>query len=102
MTQDEASAALAALGLTEAEGYPLIGGECPVEAEAWLGNARLYFRSRGSQWKLEICPRGFPERALHWVAPYGRGEFDAGYMPLEDAVKIIAAAVEIWRLGQEK
>ncbi len=99
MTPGEAKERLVQAGLSEIS----IGGECPVECEARVGGLYLYFRARGNEWWCSIARHQISAtlgRACAYTArgTYGIG-FDAGYMPLEDAVPLIESAVKAWRAG---
>jgi hypothetical protein len=81
-----------------------LGGNCPVQAEGTINGKRFYFRARGDCWSLEVSP-GADGDYLSWpVTPepwlyeedYGDGPFDAGWMPQEEAVQMIAKAAALY------
>ena len=69
-----------------------LGGECPVQGEGTYRGKDFYFRARHESWSLRIdlCPEYYPLRAAFetW-GDYGEEEFDASFMPIEDAVAFI-------------
>jgi hypothetical protein len=69
-----------------------LGGECPVQGEGTYRGKDFYFRARHESWSLRIdlCPEYYPLRAAFetW-GDYGEEQFDASFMPIEDAVAFI-------------
>lgn len=71
-----------------------LGGMCPVQAEGTIDGVPFYFRARGEHWKFSagIDP---VKISLGWAEGFfreeewGDGPFSAGYMPLDEAQKII-------------
>lgn len=83
-----------------------IYGDCPVQGDGWLRGYPIYFRARGSSWSFilscdpEIEPSGLREGqqpGFFIDDDYGGyalwddygSDFDASYMPYEDAEAII-------------
>jgi hypothetical protein len=69
--------------------------------------------SRGRRWRMVIGDKvdqrveaSLNARLLenvefYCVGRYGREQFDAGYMPLEQAEEIIRRCVRLWRAAQQ-
>lgn len=79
-----------------------IGGNCPVQAEGRIDGKPFYFRARGCSWSIGIG--GDPVMLPEWYATddYGDGPYDAGYMPVYDALSFIAAAMKEYAEGMEE
>ena len=60
-----------------------LGGNCPVQAEGTIDGKPFYFRARGRWWSLEIADVTFREER------WGDSEFAAGWMPHDEARKLI-------------
>lgn len=77
-----------------------LGGYCPVQAEGSLDGHRMYFRSRGAQWSLDIGEPYGQEPPLFWhVEEWGTWP-DAGYMPDEIVFEMIDKAVAAYRAAK--
>ena len=74
-----------------------IGGNCPVQAHGTIFGTAFYFRARGQSYSLAIGenPVGIPEYDKGWYVKksWGKREFDAGYMPVNLALLLIAKHV---------
>lgn len=84
----------------ECNGYVLywLGGNAPVQAEGIIDGRPLYFRSRGTQWSLEIGRVEEGDRPPMWWHVENWGEWpDAGYMPEDVALEMIEKAVALYR-----
>lgn len=70
-----------------------IGGNCPVQAEGFIGDKAFYFRARWDKWTFGVGtdPILYPE----WIAssPYGETPGAAGWMPQHVALEIIAECI---------
>jgi hypothetical protein len=66
-----------------------IGGNCPLQAEGKIDGVPFYFRARGQHWSMGIG--GDPVMASEWYAEcsWGREKFAAGWMPEEEARRLI-------------
>lgn len=66
-----------------------LGGNCPVQAEGTVCGKPFYFRARWEHWSFRVGtdPIGNPE----WLreGEWGDGPFAAGWMPEDEARKII-------------
>lgn len=81
----------------------------PVEYIGKVDEKQYYFRSRGNRWMMVIADSvddaleaaGANDPLKHAdflsVGRYGVDQFDAGYMPLEQAEEIIRRCVRLWR-----
>lgn len=111
---DYLNAHLETIGLKKAS----LGGECPVECEGVIDDWYLYFRARNNRWRCCIAPTprgavGGENPSVEIYGIYGKttenGEasdkpvdrFGAGYMAYDVAVKIIEAAIVMFRLNIE-
>lgn len=79
-----------------------LGGNCPVQAEGTVNGKRFYFRARGTHWSMGIGgdePVGEPE----WIRQekWGDGPFAAGWMPEEEARRIIERCAAAYCAQQE-
>lgn len=74
-----------------------ICGYCPVQAHGTVHGKRFYFRSRWNHWTfgLAIDPEtdpidiDYPEQGFLRESDYGVAEYDASWMSLDDAERII-------------
>lgn len=70
-----------------------IGGNCPVQAEGFIGGKPFYFRARWLSWSIGIggddCICN-PEWSTG--ADYGSMPGDAGWMPQHKALEVMASA----------
>lgn len=74
-----------------------LGGNCPVQAEGFIGDAPFYFRARGGRWSIGIGGSDVvmdPE--WYHSEPYGDAEYAAGWMTKWEALGFIAKAVSIY------
>ena len=70
----------------------------PVQAEGTVAGHAFYFRSRHEEWSFsvalsaEVDPADicFPDQGFYREAVYGTRRFDASYMPMPEARRIIA------------
>jgi hypothetical protein len=71
-----------------------IYGKCPVQAFGTVLGRDLYFRARHQDWSFDVadCQGNLPSDGYQASDGFYReGKYpDAGWMPLRDAVKIIA------------
>jgi len=71
-----------------------IGGNCPVQAHGTIFGTAFYFRARGQSYSLAIGedPVEIPKYKKGWYVnkSWGEHEFDAGYMPVNLALLLIA------------
>lgn len=74
-------------------------GYCPVQGEGTIDGKSFYFRARGSHWSLGIGGEPVGEPEWYYDEPYGNGPFDAGWMPLDEAIAFIKAGAERYRTG---
>lgn len=78
-------------------------GACPVQAEGDLPTGEFYyFRARGSKWSFEICRSEIAwwNRETMFVRSGKYGEkFEAGYMPISDAIKLINKSINEFYYG---
>lgn len=76
---------------------------CPVQAEGLIDDHPYYFRSRGSHWEFHVGELGgnaVGGPCVYYKAGYV-GEWPAaGYLPVDDAKRIIAMCVEEFRSGK--
>lgn len=74
-----------------------IGGNCPVQAHGTILGTEFYFRARGQAYSLAIGedPVEIPTYKKGWYVKksWGEHEFDAGYMPVNLALLLIAKHV---------
>ena len=71
-----------------------ISGNCPVQAEGMAYGHPFYFRARGSSWTFEVTdPEGVMVIYDQWE-PWGDEPYGAGWMPEEEAQKIIMRCIE--------
>lgn len=77
-----------------------LGGNCPVQAEGTIDGVPFYFRARHRHWGMGIGGEPVCEPQWYRERPYGIGEFDAGYMPLEDAERFIRACAADFLAGR--
>lgn len=88
-------------------------GATPVEYCGKADRKEYYFRSRGQRWEMIIgdtvdqCVEAsltnnpLENAEFYCTGRYGKEQFDAGYMPLEQAEEIIRRCVRLWRAAQE-
>ncbi|AHE56055.1 hypothetical protein [Sphingomonas sanxanigenens] len=76
-----------------------IGGYCPVQAEGSVDGQPFYFRARGEEWQLHIGPREdwFSGREWWIEVPWTGETYGAGYMPHDQAARLIVAGIAAWR-----
>lgn len=106
MTIDELTKQLAAIAVT----LDSCTGRCPVQISGEYDRRWLYFRARGDRWQLAIHDDedlaidltfaddeqdADSQGGFMRCGTYGKsGGYEAGYMPLEDAIAIIKAALQ--------
>lgn len=92
------------------EPYEDLGGNCPVQGTGWFTAAdnkqqfAYYFRARGTMWSVEVADgpehlyEGEPMRGPKWqvVGFYGKGPYDAGWMPRAHAMHCLNSAYKAW------
>lgn len=73
-----------------------IGGNCPVQAEGFVNGEPFYFRARGEDWGFWV---GEPWTAEAWSMEreYPGGPYDAGWMPVAEAMAFINEAIAAYR-----
>lgn len=83
------------------------GGQAPVQVSGDIDGRYLYFRGRGNGWTLEINKDSNsltfdPQNCEYWAnGIYGEPEsYDASFMPLEHAARIISLEIAQWREGK--
>lgn len=88
-------------------------GATPVEYTGRADHKEYYFRSRGQRWQMiigdtvdkcveaSLSDHPLENADFYCTGQYGKGQFDAGYMPLEQAEEIIRRCVELWRKAQQ-
>lgn len=90
-----------------------LDGNCPVQAEGTIDGRRFYFRARGEHWSIEVHPAadlaaGYLEWPSHgsevpgyfeYRERWGNGPYEAGWMPDDIAVQMIAKGAELYREG---
>ena len=93
-----------------------LSGYCPVQGEGFIGPLPggqvlpFYFRARGQRWEFSIAhtsgagvdaavdvglDRGEPAGWYRWE-PWGDEPYAAGYMPHEEAERIIGETIAYW------
>jgi hypothetical protein len=79
-----------------------VGGYCPVQAWGTIKGKQFYFRAKGSHWQIGIG--GDTLRHPEWThrEKYPGGEFDAGFMSEEEALKFINFAAETYIASLQK
>ena len=68
-----------------------IGGKCPVQAEGLINGEPFYFRSRWKRWQFAIGkdPVGVILGTADGFYRCAPRDFNAGYMPIDEALGII-------------
>lgn len=64
-----------------------LGGVTPVQGFGDVDGDEFYFRARGEHWSFEVDEAGPRHRLIE--ERWGNGPFDAGYMPLREADRIL-------------
>lgn len=62
-------------------------GVCPVQGGGEIDGAEFYFRARGRHWSFTVGPDDAP--LFDVEEEWGDGPYDAGYMDLEEAERLI-------------
>lgn len=79
--------------------YGQPGGQCPVQCEGKIDGLPFYFRARYERWSLSVADKqdgdAVDAKGFYYEEPYG-ALFAAGYMPNEEAVRMIGKALEIY------
>src|SRR5262245_31139700 len=78
-----------------------IGGNCPVQAEGTIGGEPFYFRARGTHWSIGIGGDVVGNPDWNREVPWGDGPFSAGWMPIEEAKRIIEQCAKDYMEGKE-
>jgi hypothetical protein len=85
---------------------------CPVEYSGKVDDKAYYFRARGAYWGIAIAETvdlaveaymsddPLKIAVFHCSGRYGNDDYDAGYVPLEQAEEIIRRCVKLWRSAQ--
>ena len=73
-----------------------LGGNCPVQAEGTVNGEPFYFRARGCWWSMSIGQQPVDAPNWHFEQEYGKGPYDAGWMPEDEARGFIAYAAQKW------
>lgn len=97
----EALANLSSLGVLWLKG----GGNCPVQIEGYILDeqkgqiAEFYFRARGLRWTTQISRigRSMSSKAWQMTRMWPGDSFDAGWMELSDAVRLLERAIIDWK-----
>ena len=70
-----------------------LGGNCPVQAEGTITGVPFYFRARWNHWSMSIGenPIAIEISEIMWYKDegWGNGPYEAGWMPVEEAERII-------------
>ena len=83
-----------------------ISGACPIQAEGYIDNHPFYFRARGDMWQIGLAAPGqthddavmmtivdeLPPGCWYYDEDYGDGPYDAGWMPVREALGFIEQA----------
>jgi len=78
-----------------------LGGNCPVQGEGAIDGKPFYFRARGNHWSLGIGGEdGLSNPEWTHREPWGCEPFEAGWMSIETAVKMINRGAALYRLRQ--
>lgn len=81
---------------------------CPVQAEGFVDRLPFYFRARWDEWRMTIVlvPGDDPVDPKHESftreGVFGDGEFDASWMPLEEARRLIDACANEFLHAQDE
>lgn len=76
------------------------GGNCPVQAEGIIDGKAFYFRARGQHWQFHVADRPgliFDKPLLYIDRLYSDQPYEAGWMPLHEAMGFIVEGIGIWR-----
>lgn len=76
------------------------GGNCPVQIEGEFDGLAFYFRARGMAWQFHAAAHYgdiFDNDLFCIDRDYGTGPFDAGWMPLHEAIGFVCDAVTEYR-----
>ncbi len=84
-------------------------GCAPVQAEGEVAGHRFYFRARGDAWTFGVARTPdvdpvdvfCPEHGFFRGGDYGSDEFDASYMPFDDAEAIVCRCAAEFIAGIE-
>lgn len=76
-----------------------LGGNCPVQSEGMFDDYQYYFRARGQHWSIELTDPTNLIPILMIKVQYGDSDFAAGWMPRDDAFKIIVSTYFKWKAG---
>jgi hypothetical protein len=74
-------------------------GNCPVQAEGTVNGVPFYFRARGARWSIQIAPVG-EAHTWEYSEKWGDGPFAAGWMPEDEARRMIEKAAFMYRVQQ--
>ena len=79
-----------------------IGGKCPVQAEGLINGEPFYFRARWKRWQFGIGkdPVGVILGRCEGFYRAAPRAFNAGYMPLDEAINIIRKCAKEFTDGQ--
>jgi hypothetical protein len=70
-----------------------VDGNCPVQAEGFVGKKPFYFRARGDRWSLSIGDHPIDNPEWKFGDQYGDGPYDAGWMPVYEVLQKIGEAI---------
>src|SRR5262245_57352694 len=88
-------------------------GAVPVEYSGKVDRKEYYIRSRGQRWEMiigdtvdqrveaSLSGRPLENAEFYCAGCYGSEQFDAGYLPLEQAEEIIRRCVRLWRAARQ-
>lgn len=69
-----------------------LGGQTPVQGFGEINGIDFYFRARHRHWSFTVGPDHAPLYEV--VEQWGDGPFDAGYMPIEEAERLIGRCAD--------
>lgn len=82
-----------------------VWGQCPVQATGTVRGKDLYFRARQNKWEFDIAndAGGMPSDGSNGENGFYReGRYpEAGWMPLNEAVKIIVGCLDEYAAGHD-
>lgn len=79
----------------------LFGGNCPVQIEGVTQEGyAVYFRARGEHWRFHVAPSEgeiMNHNEFWYEGDYGEEEFEAGFMPMHQALLYMIFALKRFR-----
>jgi hypothetical protein len=76
------------------------GGNCPVQIEGEVDGKAFYFRARGQHWQFHVADREgliFDKPLLFIDRLYNDEPYEAGWMPLHEAMGFVVEGIGIYR-----